>query len=311
MTRKDLLSFLKVAETGSVTQAAEALGRSQPSVTRCLQDLEATLGFALVERVGRRISLTQEGVAFEEEARRLLAMFDGMPQRVRARVAQAKQPLTISATTALGTGLVPHALARWGLDQRPTEIRLMQAAPNGVAQDLLNGAARVGLSSLPLDVPGLRCLRQFCGPLVVALPECRAKDFPEGMPVSLADVARDRVAMMLDQTRLQGRIMHSLQTAGLEPSHVIKANSTIAALQFTRFLGVPSIVEPITAYGATPRGVILRKLSEEIEFSFGFFLAETAAPSRDIMTFFDVCEAALFDLDPALRRIDAAPDAGK
>lgn len=305
MNHKDLIIFLKVAETGSVTQAAEALGRSQPSVTRCVQDLEASIGFPLFERVGRRISLTAEGVAFEEEARRLMVMMQDLPARTRARANGLKPPLSISATYALGAGLVPYAVARWPEAERPAEVKLVQTTPNGVAQDLLSGNARIGLASLPLDVHGIICQRRFSAPLVAALPESRASEFPEGAPVSLADVAGETLVTMLDQTRLQGRIQQALQSAGLHPTNVIRANSSISALQFTRLLGATAIVEPVTAFGATPRGVILRPLADQIPFTFGFFAAEGTTASREASTFFDYCEAALFELVPNVRRLDA------
>ncbi|MBY5972041.1 LysR family transcriptional regulator [Pseudooceanicola marinus] len=307
MNRKDLATFLKVAETGSVTLAADMLGRSQPSVTRCLKDLEESLGFPLVERAGRRIQLTAEGVAFEEEARRLLSLFEDLRARTLARAAGTEQPLAISATYALGTGLVPHALARWPESDRPTEVRLMQAAPNAVAQDLLSGNARIGFASLPLDVPGITAERVYAAPLVAALPESRAAEFPEGQPVSLAQVATDTVVTMLDQTRLQGRIRQALETANVHPARAMRANSSVSALQFARLTGATAIVEPVTAYGTCPSGVILRPLVEQVDFTFGFFVAAGGNTARATQDFFDLCEAALFDLIPQVRRIDGTP----
>lgn len=306
MDQKDFITFLKVAETSSVTLAADVLGRSQPSVTRCIQDLEKTLGFALFERIGRRISLTPEGIAFEEEARRMLAMFEDLPVRTKARAGQMEIPLTISATSALGTGLLPHAIARWPKADRPKDIQLMLAAPNAVAQDLRSGNARIGFASLPLDVPGVTAERVFSAPLVVAMPESRATEFPVDEPVSLTDAIGDTLVTMLDQTRLQGRIKQALDSAGLHSERVVQANSSIAALQFVSLLGATAIVEPITAYGAPPPGVILRPLAESIEFSFGFFVAGNAGETRETQMFFDLCEATLDALIPQVRRLDTA-----
>ncbi|RPE70941.1 DNA-binding transcriptional LysR family regulator [Pacificibacter maritimus] len=304
MNQKDIITFLKVAETGSVTQSADALGRSQPSVTRCLQDLEATLGFALFTRVGRRISLTAEGVAFEEESRRLLQLMRELPERTRARASAMQFPLTISSTYALGTGLVPHAIARWSSAQQPREIRMIQSTPNGVAQDLLSGNARIGLASLPLDVPGVICHRRYSAPLVIALPAAQAEQFPKGVPVALQDVMNDTLITMLDQARLQGRIQSALDATGVTPPRVMRANSSAAALQLARLLAVPAIVEPVTAFGATPPDIILRPIADQIDFTFGLFSTEGGTVSTETTTFFDACEAALFDLIPQVKRID-------
>lgn len=50
-----------VGDTGSVTAAAAALGYSQPAVSQQLRRLESRLGMAVVERVGRRMRLTEAG----------------------------------------------------------------------------------------------------------------------------------------------------------------------------------------------------------------------------------------------------------
>jgi len=310
MNVRDLRTFLSVAELGSITLAAEALGKSQPSVTRCIQDLEAELNLSLLDRVGRRVSLSPEGAAFEEEARRLVSAFDGLPARTRARANGLAQPLTISATSAFGTGLVPHALALWDLEDRPRHINIVQGVPNAVAQDLLTGRARIGLASLPLDVPGITCLRAYSAALVVALPDARAAEFPEGEPVSLARIAGGPLVTMLDETRLQGRISQAISNVDPTPQSTIRVNSTVTALELVRLTHAFAIVEPLTAIGALPPGVVTRPMVEDIRFNFGFFSADGSSAPRTSQQFFDHCEAALLALLPDVQRIDP-PIGGK
>ncbi len=64
MTLSQMEYFVKVAETGHLTQAAAELMVAQPSITQSIRKLERELGFPLFERVGRRIILTREGAAF-------------------------------------------------------------------------------------------------------------------------------------------------------------------------------------------------------------------------------------------------------
>lgn len=69
-----LRSFAAIAQTGSVTRAAERVHRTQSAVSTQLQQLEATLGARLVERSTRALSLTAEGERFLPHALRLLAL---------------------------------------------------------------------------------------------------------------------------------------------------------------------------------------------------------------------------------------------
>lgn len=66
--------FVEVARKMSVTQAAEALGMTQPAVTRALRELEAVCGKPLVEKHGRGIRLSSYGELFRDHAGRSLAL---------------------------------------------------------------------------------------------------------------------------------------------------------------------------------------------------------------------------------------------
>jgi len=83
---KPLRAFCQAARLGSVSRAAEALFLSQPAVTLQLQALERDLGVALFERLGRRLSLTREGMALYELARPLVEGFDGLEGEFRSRL---------------------------------------------------------------------------------------------------------------------------------------------------------------------------------------------------------------------------------
>ncbi|MEC9310968.1 MAG: pca operon transcription factor PcaQ, partial [Pseudomonadota bacterium] len=103
--------FVEVARQDSVTQAAEALGMTQPAVTRTLRELEAVVGKPLVERHGRGIRLSAYGEMFRDHAGRSLAlardgvaMLQGLDEAEGPRVAIGALP-TVSAT------VVPDALA--------------------------------------------------------------------------------------------------------------------------------------------------------------------------------------------------------
>jgi len=61
MDLKNLRTFIKAAELGSFTKAAQQLGFSQPAVTSQIKQLESELGVRLFERVRHTVTLTQQG----------------------------------------------------------------------------------------------------------------------------------------------------------------------------------------------------------------------------------------------------------
>ena len=61
MEYRNLVTFLRVAELQNFTQAANALGYAQSTVTFHIQSLEEELGVVLFDRIGKRVSLTMAG----------------------------------------------------------------------------------------------------------------------------------------------------------------------------------------------------------------------------------------------------------
>src|SRR5262245_16436378 len=64
--------FVAIAETGSITEAARRLSLSKSVVSERLAELERSLDAKLVHRTTRSLSLTEDGVAFQARARRIL-----------------------------------------------------------------------------------------------------------------------------------------------------------------------------------------------------------------------------------------------
>src|SRR5216117_3407956 len=73
MTLQQLQYFLATVEHGSFSAAAEALHMAQPSLSEQVRRLEAELGVALFQRVGRGLVLTEAGRALRPHAERTLA----------------------------------------------------------------------------------------------------------------------------------------------------------------------------------------------------------------------------------------------
>jgi DNA-binding transcriptional LysR family regulator len=72
MLDRKFLYAIATFHTGSFTAAAKRVGVSQPAITKGVSELERQLGFAIFNRTGRGVMLTEQGRAFIEPAARLL-----------------------------------------------------------------------------------------------------------------------------------------------------------------------------------------------------------------------------------------------
>ncbi|MFT4191397.1 MAG: LysR substrate-binding domain-containing protein [Comamonas sp.] len=92
--------FLAVARHGSVTRAAQELGRSQSNVTTRIQQLEADLQAELFLRAGKRMTLTAQGATLLDYAHRLLALAGEARQALQPGQPQGRLRLGTMESTA-------------------------------------------------------------------------------------------------------------------------------------------------------------------------------------------------------------------
>ena len=79
---RDIEYFTEVAERGNVGRAAEALGLSQPALSKSLRRLETSLQSKLVKRVSRGVELTAAGRELFAHAHRLRLSLDDITRSV-------------------------------------------------------------------------------------------------------------------------------------------------------------------------------------------------------------------------------------
>lgn len=264
---RQLDAFSAVMSAGSITGAARLLGRSQPAVTRLIQDLEAQLGYAVLRRSGPRISPTERGVLFHEEVERILQSFSHARERARAIGELTLRPVEIAATPALSVSLVPAALAAMDPALLPARIHVSAIAAERVVQDVVSRTADFGLATLPFEQAGVEVHWIGEAPCVAVM---RSGDPLAAHPIlRLRDLRQRRILTLA--SRLRRRIDEVLARARVEAESIIETNASSAALAMVREgLGV-AIVEPATAYGLPLDGLTIRPLDTVIPFLLGAF----------------------------------------
>ena len=111
MELRHLRYFIAVAETGSVTEAAERrLHTSQPSLSRQIRELEDQVGVELFRRTPRGVDLTDAGKAFIDHARLALSQVDAAVEAARRAAQPAKQRLALGFLTGQEMTWLPDAM---------------------------------------------------------------------------------------------------------------------------------------------------------------------------------------------------------
>jgi len=133
-------AFVRIADTGSFTRAAEAMQTTQAAISLKLRRLEARLGCRLVERTPRYVQLSAQGTAFLDRARELLDAHD----RALAVFAGVRQHLAIGISDHVAGPELPALIARMNAQDPELliEIRI------GSSEDLLQSFDRRELEAV-------------------------------------------------------------------------------------------------------------------------------------------------------------------
>ncbi|WP_366931885.1 LysR family transcriptional regulator [Paraburkholderia xenovorans] len=103
--------FVRIADAGNFSKAADSLNIPRPTVTKLVRDLEAHLGVKLLQRTTRRVTVTAEGVAYYERALHVIEEVDDMDALVAHTRAEPRGRLRIDIGSSLANLILIPALA--------------------------------------------------------------------------------------------------------------------------------------------------------------------------------------------------------
>ena len=267
MDLRQLEAFAAVMTTGSITGAGQMMGRSQPAVTRSIQDLEQELGLRLFERSGPKVTPTTQAFLLRAEVESTLAGARQILQRAHHIAHDDCREISLGATPALAAGLIPAALARLPKELLPSQIHLRSMLAEQVVQAALAKTLDIGVVSLPLEHKGLQI--HWIGEASCVAVMAENSPLALHQVVTLEQLAQQQVITLSNPYRLRGRIDSAFAGAGEGIKQLQETNSSLNAVQMARAgLGI-ALVDPVTALGIPMQGVVVRPLSQHIAFFFG------------------------------------------
>lgn len=117
-----IVAFVRAAELGGFTRAAQVIGITPSGVGKSISRLEASLGVRLLQRTTRRISLTDDGAVFFAQCRQLIDELDSALNQLSHRSVAPRGRLRVSMPMTIGKRLILPQLAHF--TERYPEVRL-------------------------------------------------------------------------------------------------------------------------------------------------------------------------------------------
>jgi len=153
MTFEQLHAFIVVAETLSMTRAAERLHLTQPAVSAAIAELEERQATRLFDRVGRHLELTAAGKVFLPEARAVIDRLEEARRVFDDLAGLTRGAVRIAASQTVATYWLPRRMARFAASHPNLHLDLAVGNTTQAAALVLGGEADLAFVEGEVDEP--------------------------------------------------------------------------------------------------------------------------------------------------------------
>jgi LysR family transcriptional regulator, hydrogen peroxide-inducible genes activator len=194
ITLKQLRYLSALSHHGHFGRAAKACAVTQPALSMQIQELEAELGVALVERRPGEATLTDLGLEVARRAERVLAATRDLADFARHRGRLLTGRMQLGVIPSIAPYVLPKVLP--ALNQRHADLRveLRETQTHVLLEELHRGALDVVMLALPVDDHEIESIRLFDDPFLLAVPSTDNR--PENMRVDLRDIDTQRLILL-------------------------------------------------------------------------------------------------------------------
>ncbi len=222
-------SFLAVAETGSITRAANRLGLTQSALSRRIQQYEEQLGARLLVRHRHGIELTEEGRLALAAGRRLLAGWEDLKEEIRLHQGLERGRVRIGGGATAVSFILPPAIATYQRHHPQVHFQLKEAGSSEIAEDVRRGHLELGIVTLPV-----RSEELLAHPLMdddIVLVARRGHPLTRRRRLAVQDLADEGFVGFEAGTALRQLIDNAMREAGLEPQVVMELRAIPSILR--------------------------------------------------------------------------------
>lgn len=284
--------------TGTVSAAAELLGRSQPAVSRLLDKLEAELGVSLFERRRGLVTPTSVARLLLDEIERAYVSLDSL-RSFAARVAEGESSrIDAAVMPAMGLCFVPQLLAKFQEGWPKTKVLLHVTVSARVEEWAASQQIDFGLAETPFRRSGFRIEPFSETPYVAAVPA--GHPLADKAWIEPADLKAVPFISWASVTSGGQLVAQAFRSSGVayEPAYETTVSLTVHQL-VKRGVGI-GLIDPYTAVFEADERVRIIPFTPTIPFNVALLRPEARPPSRAVDDLLDMMAS---ERDAALRQL--------
>jgi DNA-binding transcriptional LysR family regulator len=232
-----LRAFVAVARARRFVRAARAVGVSQPSLSRRVQQLEEDVGARLVVRTPSGVVLTSAGERFLPHAERALASVDAGRTAIEELSGQPLGAVALGSQPTISAYVLPPVLARFHARYPNIVLRLREGHTEQVEERLAAGELDLALMNLPVRRLELAAQKLWQEDYVLVVPAGH-RLATAGRAIALAEAATEPLVIIAGVPSTAA-MFAACEERGVQPHVVLEADNMEAVRRMVeRGLGV-------------------------------------------------------------------------
>lgn len=288
MNLRQLEAFRATIRSGSITEAAQMMHISQPSVSRLIADLERSAGFKMFMRVGRGLAPTVEGLKFYSGVEGMFVGIDRLEDLAKTIRVSRGGTIAISTIQSIGIAELPAAIGKACRENPDICFTISSRNTPAIVDAVQMRQVDLGIVGREAKHDGVETIFQTSAPYVCLLPEDHHLASVTGA-IDLEDVADSETFITFGGTypdtmlSIDPSLSKKLQSG----SRLSAANVPLAGA-LVRETGALAIADPFSAEGAVRMGgVVFRPVVQNLTYYVTIIASGREQLSRQAFEFVD------------------------
>jgi DNA-binding transcriptional LysR family regulator len=215
-------------DSRSILKASRRLNLTQPTVTKALQDVEATLAVPLFERSNRGLAPTAYGEIFARHAKIVLAQLRHAAEELESLRAGYSGKVTVGTLLAASASILPDAIALLKKDRPGVAISIVVGTYDVLLPSLVVGDLDMVLGRMPEQGRNRALVYEDFYSEPICLVVRRGHPLTRKRRLGLRELVNEAWLLPLPETTLRRQIERALLDAGAPlPRNVIESVSIL------------------------------------------------------------------------------------
>jgi DNA-binding transcriptional LysR family regulator len=234
VTIQQLYYFLKIADLGSYTKAADLLYVSQPTLSYAIKEMEKDLGVSLFQKLGRNIYLTQYGETFYKHTKVMLKEMEDAKEDINTIINPVIGGIKLSHVSSIKPTFIPNIVKEFykRSEYKGVKFFISETPTKDIVENIINGITDVGFGS-KVDNPGIMSYPIYSEDLVLIVNKnhfLASRD-----EIDLKEIEKYKIIAYCEQCGIRKQIDQLFLEAGIKQNILCEVVDNI---QVTGFVAV-------------------------------------------------------------------------